>query len=57
MCYRKVICLQNFGNFESYKPGTLKYLIHTHVGDGPRVLTNPSDHLLNGEGLPKNLGS
>lgn len=31
----------------------LRYIIHTNVGDGPRVLTDPSQHLLNDNGLPK----
>lgn len=48
-----MVLLQDLMDFDSHKAGTLKYLIHTHVGDGPRILTDPSQHLLTGEGLPK----
>lgn len=34
-------------------PGMLKYIIHTKVGDGPQILTDSSDHLLQANGLPK----
>ncbi|XP_060535798.1 diphosphomevalonate decarboxylase isoform X2 [Cylas formicarius] len=36
--------------------GKLKYMIHTEVGEGPRVLENSDDHLLTVDGLPKALG-
>ena len=41
---------------EQVSPGELKYLIHTTVGDGPRVISDKSDdkyHLLDvNTGLP-----
>ncbi|RZF45836.1 hypothetical protein LSTR_LSTR012316 [Laodelphax striatellus] len=36
-----------------YEKGQLKYIIHTKVGDGPRVLTDDNEHLLTPDGLPK----
>ncbi|XP_044270770.1 diphosphomevalonate decarboxylase [Tribolium madens] len=36
-------------------PGKLKYVIHTKIGDGPKILSEASDHLLGENGLPKNL--
>lgn len=39
--------------FEPYSPGCLKYIIHTKVGDGPKVLTDEQEHLLNTGGMPK----
>lgn len=35
------------------KPGLIKYIIHTNVGDGPKLLKDPEAHLLNEAGLPK----
>ncbi|XP_012264706.2 diphosphomevalonate decarboxylase [Athalia rosae] len=32
--------------------GKLKYLIHTRVGDGPKILRDQKDHLLDNSGLP-----
>lgn len=32
--------------------GCLKYIIYTKLGDGPKVLTDPSDHLLTEAGVP-----
>lgn len=32
--------------------GRIQYLIHTKVGDGPRILHNADDHLLGKNGLP-----
>ena len=37
------------------KKGALKYVIHTKVGDGPRVLEGEEHRLLDARGLPKNL--
>ena len=37
------------------KEGALKYVIHTRVGDGPRVLEGEEHRLLDARGLPKNL--
>lgn len=34
-------------------PGGIKYIIHTKVGDGPRILKDPTCCLLDHEGLPK----
>ncbi|XP_064393097.1 diphosphomevalonate decarboxylase-like [Halichondria panicea] len=34
-------------------PGALQYIIHTKVGEGPRVLDNPGQCLLGQDGLPK----
>lgn len=36
-----------------HPPGLLKYIIHTKVGDGPKVLSDSTQHLLTKEGLPK----
>lgn len=33
-------------------PGLLKYVIHSRVGNGPRTLEDPKEHLLNCRGLP-----
>lgn len=35
-----------------YEPGKIKYMIYTRIGDGPKYLECPKDHLLNDEGLP-----
>ncbi|XP_019883286.1 diphosphomevalonate decarboxylase isoform X2 [Camponotus floridanus] len=40
--------------FEKQPPGQLKYIIYTKVGDGPKYLDNPQDHLLDGQGNPIN---
>ena len=56
----------NCGHFQSLvdkiilerREGGLKYVLATKVGQGPEVLSDqPEDaiHLLNAEGLPKNL--
>ncbi|XP_050513381.1 diphosphomevalonate decarboxylase isoform X2 [Diabrotica virgifera virgifera] len=37
------------------KPGFLKFIIHTTVGNGPRIIEDPENHLLTNEGLPKDL--
>lgn len=37
---------------EVQEPGKIKYIIHTRVGDGPKYLENPKDHLLNDQGWP-----
>lgn len=37
---------------KKHRPGALKYIIHTKIGDGPRMV---EDSLLNEAGLPKNL--
>lgn len=39
-------------NSTVYEPGKIKYMIYTRVGDGPKYLESPKDHLLNDEGLP-----
>ncbi|KAJ1913796.1 diphosphomevalonate decarboxylase [Tieghemiomyces parasiticus] len=36
-------------------PGAVKRIIHTRVGDGPRVLSSPEASVLNAQGLPKSL--
>lgn len=33
-------------------PGQFKYIIHTRVGEGPKILKNGEHHLLNNHGLP-----
>ncbi|XP_043463230.1 diphosphomevalonate decarboxylase [Leptopilina heterotoma] len=33
-------------------PGLFKYTIHTRVGEGPKILKNEENHLLNNHGLP-----
>jgi len=35
------------------QPGSLRYILHTVVGDGPRVLHTPEESLLTSDGLPK----
>ena len=42
-------------SFDVKKKGALKYVIHTKVGDGPRVLEGEEHRLLDARGLPKNL--
>ncbi|XP_015185082.1 PREDICTED: diphosphomevalonate decarboxylase isoform X2 [Polistes dominula] len=32
-----------------YEPGKIKYMIYTRIGDGPKYLVSPDDHLLNDE--------
>nr|XP_033328365.1 diphosphomevalonate decarboxylase [Megalopta genalis] len=39
-------------NIRKHEPGCFKYIIYTRVGDGPKYLENPKDHLLNNQGLP-----
>ncbi|XP_029163993.1 diphosphomevalonate decarboxylase [Nylanderia fulva] len=41
--------------FQKQQPGQLKYIIHTKVGDGPKYLDNPEDHLLDTNGNPINI--
>ncbi|XP_071878410.1 mevalonate diphosphate decarboxylase [Bombus fervidus] len=43
-----------FNNINAKKqaPESLKYIIYTKVGNGPKYLEDPKDHLLNKEGLP-----
>lgn len=36
-------------------PGRLRYIIHTKLGEGPRIFTHDSEHLLTENGLPKKL--
>jgi len=38
---------------EPQQRGLLKYLIHTEVGPGPQILSEPHHHLLTEAGLPK----
>ncbi|XP_029678767.1 diphosphomevalonate decarboxylase [Formica exsecta] len=40
--------------FQKHPPGQLKYIIYTKVGDGPKYLDSPQDHLLDGQGNPIN---
>jgi diphosphomevalonate decarboxylase len=47
--------LQEALKLKPNSPGLLKYIIHTKIGDGPKILTSPSEHLLTENGLPKNL--
>ncbi|XP_018335480.1 diphosphomevalonate decarboxylase [Agrilus planipennis] len=37
-----------------YGLNTLRYIIHTKIGDGPRLLQDAKEHLLDSNGLPKN---
>ncbi len=37
------------------RSGALKYVIHSKVGDGPEVLADEKDHLLDASGIPKKL--
>ncbi|GJQ71125.1 hypothetical protein Trydic_g1029 [Trypoxylus dichotomus] len=46
--------LQTFCGMK-HPPGLLKYIIVTKVGNGPKVLSNYSEHLLDDNGLPKSL--
>ncbi|XP_033223184.1 diphosphomevalonate decarboxylase [Belonocnema kinseyi] len=39
-------------NLEQQLPGRFKYTIHTRVGEGPKLLKDDKDHLLNNRGLP-----
>ncbi|CAL1686204.1 unnamed protein product [Lasius platythorax] len=41
--------------FQKQPPGQFKYIIYTKVGDGPKYLDNPEDHLLDGQGNPINI--
>lgn len=45
----------NEATVASFPPGSVKGLIHTRVGDGPRRLTDPEVHLLDAQGQPKPL--
>ncbi|XP_011153018.1 diphosphomevalonate decarboxylase isoform X1 [Harpegnathos saltator] len=38
--------------FWKHSPGQFQYIIYTKVGDGPKYLYDPQDHLLNGQGNP-----
>ncbi|XP_050458714.1 diphosphomevalonate decarboxylase [Cataglyphis hispanica] len=40
--------------FQKHPSGQLKYIIYTKVGDGPKYLDSPQDHLLDGQGNPIN---
>ncbi|KAL1130886.1 hypothetical protein AAG570_012127, partial [Ranatra chinensis] len=40
-------------NVEPYENGLLKYIIHTKIGEGPKVLTDENDHLLTADGSPR----
>ncbi|CAG9771018.1 unnamed protein product [Ceutorhynchus assimilis] len=40
-------------NLSANKEGLLKYIIYTKVGEGPRVLDDSKEHLLQDDGLPK----
>ncbi|XP_019762590.2 diphosphomevalonate decarboxylase isoform X2 [Dendroctonus ponderosae] len=40
-------------NLTPHDTGVLKYIIYTKVGGGPQVLGDPSEHLLQDNGLPK----
>ncbi|XP_057334049.1 diphosphomevalonate decarboxylase [Microplitis mediator] len=42
-------------NCKKQQEGSIKYIIHTRVGEGPTYLDDPSEHLLNNSGLPKDL--
>ncbi|XP_031826549.1 mevalonate diphosphate decarboxylase isoform X2 [Nomia melanderi] len=44
--------LLNKMNIQQHAPGCFKYIIYTQVGDGPKYLKDPKDHLLNNQGLP-----
>ncbi|XP_053994639.1 diphosphomevalonate decarboxylase isoform X1 [Hylaeus volcanicus] len=39
-------------NVQRHAPGCFKYMIYTKVGDGPKYLTDPADHLLDNQGWP-----
>lgn len=54
VCLQELKCLAD----DHLKTGKLQYLIHTKVGDGPKVLTDPASSLLDcTTGLPKGLES
>ncbi|KAK2587730.1 hypothetical protein KPH14_003840 [Odynerus spinipes] len=38
-------------DIEIQEPGKIKYMIYTRVGDGPKYLENPKDHLLNDQAV------
>ncbi|XP_017792223.1 PREDICTED: diphosphomevalonate decarboxylase [Habropoda laboriosa] len=44
--------LLNKINAKQQSPGRFKYIIYTQIGDGPKVLEDSKNHLLNKEGLP-----
>ncbi|CAK9797585.1 Diphosphomevalonate decarboxylase [Anthophora quadrimaculata] len=44
--------LLNKINVKQQSPGRLKYIFYTRIGDGPKVLEDSKNHLLNKEGLP-----
>ncbi|XP_076248606.1 mevalonate diphosphate decarboxylase isoform X2 [Calliopsis andreniformis] len=46
--------LLNKISIQRHAPGCFKYIIYTRVGDGPKYLKDPKDHLLNAQGLPIN---
>ncbi|XP_034195922.1 mevalonate diphosphate decarboxylase isoform X1 [Osmia lignaria lignaria] len=41
-------------NVPKHALGCFKYIIHTQIGDGPKYLEDPKDHLLNSQGWPIN---
>lgn len=53
-------CFQDLKNLaeDHLQSGKLQYLIHTKVGDGPKVLTDPASSLLDlSTGFPNKTGS
>lgn len=40
-------------NLKNQESGSLKYIICTKIGEGPKILTDPADHLLSEAGIPK----
>ncbi|KAJ3663446.1 hypothetical protein Zmor_007705 [Zophobas morio] len=44
--------LQEVLKIKADAPGSLKYIIHTKLGDGPKLSTEKSQHLLTEKGLP-----
>ncbi|CAB0012802.1 unnamed protein product [Nesidiocoris tenuis] len=53
---RRLPAMQDAELFQGpHESGRIKYVIHTKVGSGPRLVKGSDVHLLNDEGLPKNV--
>ncbi|KAF7265348.1 hypothetical protein GWI33_021237 [Rhynchophorus ferrugineus] len=39
-------------DLQPYNAGKLKYIIYTKLGEGPKLLSDPKEHLLSEDGLP-----
>ncbi|KAJ8969769.1 hypothetical protein NQ314_001606 [Rhamnusium bicolor] len=42
-------------NIKQHEVGSIKFIIYTKIGNGPEILNQAEDHLLNSAGVPKNL--